>query len=82
MYQSLNQLMNWKNPNLSQKMGFPDKSIIISCFRRLVEKNGVIYLIETANKIIKDYPNLYFNIIGDGPQKKLIVSKVSHELKR
>jgi colanic acid/amylovoran biosynthesis glycosyltransferase len=34
---------------------------------RLVEKKGLEYSIEAVSRLLKDYPDLEYNIIGDGP---------------
>ena len=46
---------------------------------RLVEKKGLIYLLE-ALKLIKDkYPDLKLTVVGDGPLKEKLIEKVSHD---
>jgi phosphatidylinositol alpha-mannosyltransferase len=36
---------------------------------RLVKRKGLIYLLKTLNKIVKDNPNIRLTIVGDGPEK-------------
>jgi len=46
---------------------------------RLVEKKGLVYLLE-ALKLIKDkFPDLKLTIVGDGPLKKKLIEKASYD---
>lgn len=53
-----------------KEYGIPDNQFVVSCARRLVEKNGVINLIK-AMSFLED-KNVMILIAGDGPQKALI----------
>jgi colanic acid/amylovoran biosynthesis glycosyltransferase len=49
---------------------FPvDGRIRFATIGRLVEKKGIEYCIRAIAKLIPDYPNIEFNIIGNGPLK-------------
>jgi colanic acid/amylovoran biosynthesis glycosyltransferase len=43
-----------------------DRQIRIVTIGRLIEKKGIEYSIRAAIKILKDYPNIEYNIIGEG----------------
>ncbi|MBD1804924.1 glycosyltransferase [Microcoleus sp. FACHB-SPT15] len=45
----------------------PDGMIRIATTGRLVEKKGIEYSIRAVAKLAKTYPNLEYNIMGDGP---------------
>ncbi|PAX51492.1 glycosyltransferase [Brunnivagina elsteri] len=47
-----------------------DRQIRIVTIGRLIEKKGIEYSIRAVAKILKDYPNLEYNIIGEGYLKK------------
>jgi glycogen synthase len=59
---------------IRKSMNIPESTIIISCFRRLVEKNGVIYLIKSIKSIVNEYDNFKILIFGDGPQRSQILN--------
>ncbi|MFH7030170.1 MAG: glycosyltransferase [Heteroscytonema crispum UTEX LB 1556] len=48
----------------------PDDKIRIVTTGRLVEKKGIEYAIRGVAKVIKEYPNIEYNIIGDGKLKE------------
>jgi len=54
------------------KLGLPKNKTLILTIRRLVYKNGLNTLIESASLLTRDYPDLLFVIIGGGPDKRLI----------
>ena len=45
----------------------PGDSVHIATTGRLVEKKGIEYAIRAIAKVAKQYPNLTYSIIGDGP---------------
>ena len=59
------------NPMVSEEDG-----PIIMTTRRLVVKNGVIYLVRSFKKIFEEYPSAKLYIIGDGPEKSNIYREV------
>ena len=58
------------------KLSLPMKQKIVFSVRRLVYKNGLDTLIESAALIIKNNPNVLFVIAGKGPSRKLIEVKI------
>lgn len=60
---------------LREKLGFSPDSFIVSCTRRLVEKNGVIFAVEALSQIMDS--NYIFLIGGDGPQYENIKQYIS-----
>jgi glycosyltransferase involved in cell wall biosynthesis len=58
-------------PNVKQemrnKLGIPKDATVVLTVRRLVYKNGVDTLIDSANIAIKKNPKLFFLVAGKGP---------------
>lgn len=48
----------------------PDGMIRIATTGRLVEKKGIEYAIRAVAKLAKIYPNIEYNIVGDGPLRE------------
>lgn len=68
------QKFNYKiqpNPMISEEEG-----PIIMTTRRLVVKNGVIFLVRSFKKIVEEYPTAKLYIIGDGPERNNIYREV------
>ncbi len=68
------QKFNYKiqpNPTISEEEG-----PIIMTTRRLVVKNGVIFLVRSFKKIVEEYPTAKLYIIGDGPERNNIYHEV------
>ncbi len=55
-----------------KKLGLPKKRKIIFSVRRLVYKNGLDTLIESAALVTRDNPDILFVVAGKGPSRKLI----------
>ncbi len=53
-------------------------SPLIITTRRLVYKNGVVYLVRSMKKVLRTFPDANLVIIGDGPEKV----NISNEIKR
>lgn len=49
---------------------------IVMTTRRLVTKNGVIFLVRSFKKILKKFPEAELVIIGDGPEKQTIEKEI------
>ena len=49
---------------------FPNDGIRIATTGRLVEKKGIEYVIAAVAKVALTYPNIEYNIIGDGPLRE------------
>ena len=55
-----------------KKLRFPQKRKIVFSVRRLVYKNGLDTLIESAALVAKNNPDILFVVAGKGPSRKLI----------
>jgi glycosyltransferase involved in cell wall biosynthesis len=55
-----------------KKLGLPKKRKIIFSARRLVYKNGIDTLIESAHLVARNNPDILFVVAGKGPSRKLI----------
>lgn len=65
------------NPQVKKNSLFEDeKGPLIITTRRLVPKNGVIFLVKGFKKILKKFPNAKLVIIGDGPEKDRIKREI------
>jgi D-inositol-3-phosphate glycosyltransferase len=58
------------------KLGLPKNKTLILTIRRLVYKNGLDTFIESASLLTRDQPDLLFIVIGRGPNRKLIETRV------
>ena len=68
---------NLFNPNAQLDLRLKEEGPIIMTTRRLVVKNGVIYLAKAFKKVIKEFPKVKLVIIGDGPEKKRIKKEIN-----
>lgn len=65
------------NPDLVRKeLGIPAGTKIILTVSRLVEEKGHRYLVEAAKKVLKEFPDVYFVIVGWGPLEQSLKSQV------
>lgn len=60
-----------------KELGFCDEDILLGTVARLSMQKGHKYLIEAAPQIIKQFPNVKFVFIGDGPLRKDIENQIS-----
>jgi glycosyltransferase involved in cell wall biosynthesis len=58
------------------KLGLPKNKALILTVRRLVYKNGLDTLIESASLLAREYPNLLLLIIGNGPDRLFIANRI------
>jgi len=56
-----------KREEMRRKMGISQNSIVVLTVRRLVYKNGIDTLIESAKIAVKKNPKITFLVIGKGP---------------
>lgn len=56
-----------KREEMRRKLGIPIDGIVVLTVRRLVYKNGVDTLIDSANIAIKKNPRIVFLVVGKGP---------------
>jgi len=59
-----------------KQLGLPRSDIIILTVRRLVYKNGLDTLIKSASLLTREYPNLLFIVIGNGPDRNIIAKRI------
>ena len=59
-----------------RKLGIPDSAIVILTVRRLVYKNGIDTLIETAVIALKQNPDLVFLAVGTGPDRDAVQTRI------
>lgn len=52
---------------LRNKLGLPDDAKVIGTVGRLHQVKGHFHLLDAAQQLMKDYPDLYLVIVGDGP---------------
>jgi len=48
-------------------LGIPPEAYVVGTVGRLAKQKGYKFLIDAAALILKEYPNVYFLIVGDGP---------------
>jgi len=58
------------------KLDLPKNRKIVFSARRLVYKNGLDTLIESANLLAKNHPKILFVVAGKGPSRSLIEEKI------
>jgi glycosyltransferase involved in cell wall biosynthesis len=63
--------------DIRYKLGIPNDAIVAAIVRRIVYKNGIDTLLESAKIAIKNNTKLVYLVIGKGPDFKEIKSKVS-----
>jgi glycosyltransferase involved in cell wall biosynthesis len=61
---------------MREKLGIPQDSIVALTVRRLVYKNGIDTLIESAKLAIKKNPKLTFVVVGKGPDFAEVKEKI------
>jgi glycosyltransferase involved in cell wall biosynthesis len=64
-----------ESDHIRKELGLEGKRIIVAV-GRLVPQKGHVYLIRAARLLIKDFPNLVFLIIGDGPLLDTLESEI------
>jgi len=65
-----------KKGDSRKKLGLPQNRKIIFSVRRLVYKNGLDTLIESAHLVARDNPDILFVVAGKGPSRKLIEDSI------
>jgi glycosyltransferase involved in cell wall biosynthesis len=61
---------------MRKKLGIPEDASVILTVRRLVYKNGIDTLIESARIAVKKNPNLVFVAVGKGPDFKEVKKQI------
>jgi glycosyltransferase involved in cell wall biosynthesis len=65
-----------KRAEMRRKLGIPRNSIVALSVRRLVYKNGIDTLIESANITVKKNPNVVFLVVGKGPDQNTVQARI------
>ena len=65
-----------KREEMRRKLGIPQNAIVALTVRRLVYKNGVDTLIESANIAVKKNPKIVFLVVGKGPDLNSVQIKI------
>jgi glycosyltransferase involved in cell wall biosynthesis len=61
---------------MRRKLGITEDSNVVLTVRRLVYKNGIDTLIESAKKAVKQNPRLVFIVVGKGPDFEEVKEKI------
>lgn len=61
---------------MRQKLGIPKAASVVLTVRRIVYKNGIDTLIESAEKAIKKNTHLVFLVVGKGPDFEKVKEKI------
>ncbi len=61
-----------KREEMRKKLGIPQHATVVLTVRRLVYKNGVDTLIDTANIAVKRNPKIVFLVVGKGPDMESV----------
>jgi glycosyltransferase involved in cell wall biosynthesis len=61
---------------MRSKLGIPKDATVVLTVRRLVYKNGVDTLIDSANLAIKKNPKLFFLVAGKGPDMASVQTQI------
>ena len=56
-----------RHPELRDELGIPADKKIVACVSRLIEGKGHRELVEAAVSVVKNYKDVLFLIVGDGP---------------
>ena len=65
-----------KREEMRRKLGIPQNSIVVLTVRRLVYKNGIDTLIESANIAVKKNPKIVFLVVGKGPDLNNVQKRI------
>lgn len=71
-----NYFCNSKKAESREKLGLPKNRKLIFSVRRLVYKNGLDTLIESAALVAREYQDVLFVVTGKGPSKQLIEDRI------
>jgi glycosyltransferase involved in cell wall biosynthesis len=65
-----------KREQMRIKFGIPENVVVALTVRRLVYKNGIDTLLESANIAVKKNPNLVFLVVGKGPDQNSVQTRI------
>ncbi|MCW4019030.1 MAG: glycosyltransferase family 4 protein [Candidatus Bathyarchaeota archaeon] len=60
-----------------KKLGIPKEAVVVATVRRLVYKNGIDTLLESAKIALKENPHLVYLVIGKGPDFQDVKAKAA-----
>ena len=60
----------------AKEFGLPEDSYIIGCVARFEWMKGHRYLLAAFKQFLKQYPNSYLLLVGDGPEKEKIEKQI------
>jgi len=63
--------------HLRDRLGIPRDAPIVLGLGRLVSKKGFANLIQSAPRVLAKYPETWFIIVGDGPERERLVSQAN-----
>jgi len=66
-----------KREEMRRKLGIPQNAIVVLTVRRLVYKNGVDTLIDSANIAVKKNPRIVFLAVGKGPDSDSVKLRIA-----
>jgi len=66
-----------KREEMRKKLGIPQDAVVVLTVRRLVYKNGIDTLIDSANIAVKKNPLILFLVVGKGPDMENIRMQVT-----
>lgn len=65
-----------KRQEMRQKLGIAQDAVVVLTVRRLVYKNGIDTLIDSANIAVKKNPRIVFVAVGKGPDSNSVKLKI------
>ncbi|MBN1358481.1 glycosyltransferase family 4 protein [Candidatus Bathyarchaeota archaeon] len=63
---------------MSKKLGISEDASVVLTVRRLVYKNGIDTLLESAELAVKKNPKLVFVVVGKGPDFEEVKERIAH----
>ncbi len=63
------------DPALRSELGLDGAGPVIGVVARFVEQKGHVFLLEAAREIVREYPDVRFLLLGDGPLRGLLVER-------
>jgi glycosyltransferase involved in cell wall biosynthesis len=66
-----------KREEMRKKLGIPPNVAVSLTVRRLVYKNGIDTLIESANIAVKKNPKIVFLVVGKGPDQNSVQARIN-----
>jgi glycosyltransferase involved in cell wall biosynthesis len=67
------------NAEKRRSLGIPDGALVIGSIGRLTALKGWTYLLDAASRVIRQEPQTFFMIIGDGPQADQLKHQAARE---